>query len=175
MLLQTQNLSVEFKIKSHFLSRKVQKVKALNQVNFCVDAGKVIAVVGESGSGKSTLAHTMMGLYPHFTGEIFYENQAIKSLQDFEKMREKVQLVFQDFSTSLNPRNTIFDVIAEHLKYKQKSYFKSRIRAKSRANSFESWIKYWSDGTLPSYVKWWSKTKSTNCTSINPKASNFNL
>lgn len=111
MILNTVNLSVTFKVPAGLL-------RAVDSVNFHVNAGETVAIVGESGSGKTTLALSLMRSNPPTSGEIFFEDQDIthlseKALKDF---RKKVQMVFQDPYSSLDPRMTVGQVIGEPLR-----------------------------------------------------------
>lgn len=111
MILNAVNLSVSFKVPAGLL-------RAVDSVNFQVSAGETVAIVGESGSGKTTLALSLMRSNPPTSGQIFFEEQEIthlseKALKDF---RKKVQMVFQDPYSSLDPRMTISQIIGEPLR-----------------------------------------------------------
>ncbi len=111
MILKAVNLSVSFKVPAGLL-------RAVDSVNFQVSAGETVAIVGESGSGKTTLALSLMRSNPPTSGQIFFKEQEIthlseKALKDF---RKKVQMVFQDPYSSLDPRMTISQIIGEPLR-----------------------------------------------------------
>jgi len=84
-------------------------VKAIDGINFSLDAGDTLGLVGESGSGKSTVAYTLVGMYRPTEGECLYKNQdiGIESRHRSKKIKQDIQIVFQDPGTSLNPRRTI--------------------------------------------------------------------
>ncbi len=110
-ILSAVDLSVTFKVPAGSLH-------AVDSVNFHVDSGETVAIVGESGSGKTTLALSLMRSNLPTSGHIFFEDQDIthlseKALKDF---RKKVQMVFQDPYSSLDPRMTIGQVIGEPLR-----------------------------------------------------------
>jgi oligopeptide transport system ATP-binding protein len=110
VILNVVDLSVTFKVPSGSL-------RAVDSVNFQVNSGETVAIVGESGSGKTTLALSLMRSYLPTSGQIFFENQEIthlseKALRDF---RKKVQMVFQDPYSSLDPRMTIGQIVGEPL------------------------------------------------------------
>lgn len=100
------------------LSIKRQKTQILSEVNFSLKANENLGIVGESGSGKSTFALALCGLIP-FAGEINFflgKNHAETWLQHSQCLRSKVQILFQDPFSSLNPRMKVRDIIAEGLK-----------------------------------------------------------
>lgn len=91
--------------------------KAVNGISFVVNAGEVLGLVGESGCGKSTVARALTGLVPVKSGNILYgeTDLAMQSPKEWKPFRTKIQMVFQDPYSSLNPRMTIGDAIAEPL------------------------------------------------------------
>ncbi len=118
-LLEIQNLKTFFKIKKGFFNGDSEIVKAIDGVNLTVYEGDVVGIVGESGAGKSTLAHTIMGLYPEYSGKILFDGELVETKQDFKKFRQDVQLIFQDFLGALNPRFTVYQTILEPLKLRK--------------------------------------------------------
>ena len=100
--LEVKNLNVEFNTTDGI-------VRAVNNVSFSVEEGKILAIVGESGSGKSQTVFAMMGLLDnngHATGSVKFEDQEILNLPNEELNRiraEKIAMIFQDPMTSLNP------------------------------------------------------------------------
>jgi peptide/nickel transport system ATP-binding protein len=114
-LLQVKNLSTRFVTASNMWGVPTQYLNALNQINFDVFKGETIGLVGESGCGKSTLGRSILRLTPAFEGEVIYNKVNLFNLSS-EKMREmrsKMQLIFQDPYSSLNPRITIGAAIEE--------------------------------------------------------------
>jgi len=93
-------------------------VHAVDGVSFDVKSKETFAVVGESGSGKSTLGLTILRLTKPTSGEILFEGQPISSLPErqLRKLRKDMQIVFQDPSSSLDPRKRIIDSVAEPLR-----------------------------------------------------------
>jgi len=91
---------------------------AVDDVNLTIEAGKTIGIVGESGCGKSTLGRTLMRLTEATEGEILFNGENILQYNKAEmmKLRPHMQMIFQDPFTSLNPRLTIGDIIADPLK-----------------------------------------------------------
>lgn len=117
-LLTVQDLSMHFHKSTGLLRRKVQTVYAVNGVSLRLGAGQTLSLVGESGCGKSTLARTVMRLYRPTQGRILLGDTAIERLGErvLRPLRRNIQMVFQDPFASLNPRMTIFDIIAEPLR-----------------------------------------------------------
>ena len=100
-----------------FFSRDVQNVHAVDGVSLTLRRSEVIALVGESGCGKSTLALLLMGLEDPTDGSVIFEGQDITHLNDNQRkgLRRKIQMVFQDPYESLNPTQTIEEIILEPL------------------------------------------------------------
>lgn len=113
-----------------FLRKPVLVVKALDGVDLVVDKGEIVALVGESGSGKTTLSMNILGLQSPTSGEVFFEGvnvenwangrTAPKSAGERQthrarvlSLRRRAQMIFQDPYESLNPRQTIWEIIAE--------------------------------------------------------------
>src|SRR5690242_1383097 len=98
-------------------SRTVPLVHAVDNVSFNLHKSEVIALVGESGCGKSTLSLLLMGLEEPTEGQISFEGRDITHLNDSERkgLRRKIQMVFQDPYESLNPTQTIEEIVAEPL------------------------------------------------------------
>jgi len=110
-VLVVKNLSVTFRSKGGI-------VYALKNVSFYLEKGEVLAVAGESGSGKSTIANALVGLVPWEKGgtyELFGENINPYQKKSFATVRSKVQMAFQDPYSSLNPRNTVLEIVAAPL------------------------------------------------------------
>lgn len=115
ILLSVKNLSVHFYFKKNRLKQKISPIKAVDAIDFSIKKGQTLALVGESGSGKTTLGRALSGLVPRVSGEIFYagENVALLKGKDLRHYRKQVQMIFQDPFSSMNPRMTVGEIIAE--------------------------------------------------------------
>ncbi len=109
--LEAEGVAVEFVTRAGLVAR------GLDGVDLSVRPGEVIALVGESGSGKTTLARTLMGLQPSAAGEVRVEGSTLPtSTKALRGYRRRVQLVLQDASGSLNPRQTVYESVAEGIR-----------------------------------------------------------
>jgi peptide/nickel transport system ATP-binding protein len=110
-LIETRNLKKYFKTPSGLLH-------AVDDVNITINKGETLGIVGESGCGKSTLGRTIMRLLEATDGEVLYEGENILKYnkREMKKMRTNMQMIFQDPFTSLNPRLSIGEIIAEPMK-----------------------------------------------------------
>ncbi len=114
-LIEVRHLKKYFPIKGGIISRQVGAVKAVDDVSFAIPKGKVMGLVGESGCGKSTTGRTLLNLINPTSGEVLYDGVDIYKLSksEMKKYRTKMQIVFQDPYSSLNPRLPIYDIIGE--------------------------------------------------------------
>jgi len=114
-LLSVSHLKVAYPLRSAVLRRKIGENLAVSDVTFDIPSGTTVGLVGESGSGKSTIARTVIGLIRPDEGQIWFEGQDITrySPRQLRSVRRNMQMVFQDPYSSLNPRLTVRDLIAE--------------------------------------------------------------
>jgi len=114
-LLEVKNLKVHFPIKKGFFQRTVGVVKAVDDVTFSIGRGKTLALVGESGSGKSTIGKAILSLLDEAEGIVRFEDKNLMALDKnaLQPYRRKIQVVFQDPFSALNPRMTIANIIRE--------------------------------------------------------------
>src|SRR5690554_3939508 len=95
---------------------KGQRIHAVDHVSLSIDKGQVLGLVGESGSGKSTLGKTLLGLHDKTAGSVTFQGEVLPTryrAADFRRMAPLMQMVFQDPYSSLNPRMTVGEIIAE--------------------------------------------------------------
>lgn len=109
-LFEVKNLKKYFKVSSGYLH-------AVDDVSFSIGKGETLGLVGESGCGKSTIGRTLLRLIPHTAGEVYYKGEDILKFSStrMRELRKEMQIIFQDPYSSLNPRKTIGQIIAEPL------------------------------------------------------------
>lgn len=111
--LRVEKISVYYPMRSGVFSRVSHYLKAVQNVSFSLAEGEILAVIGESGCGKSTLAQALVGLLPWHSGtySVFGKEVDVNSAKAFAQVRKSVQMVFQDPYSSLNPRQTIAQIL----------------------------------------------------------------
>ncbi|MGH8048661.1 MAG: ABC transporter ATP-binding protein [Chthoniobacterales bacterium] len=116
-LVEVNDLKVWFPVLGGLLRRQVGDVKAVDGVNFTVEAGKTVGLVGESGSGKTTIGRALLKLIPATGGSVRFDGREILPMSEgqFRPLRREMQIIFQDPFGSLNPRMTIGSIIGEAL------------------------------------------------------------
>lgn len=122
VLLELKDLKMHFPIKKGFFQRVVGHVKAVDGVSFEIRRGETLGLVGESGCGKTTIGRCIVRAYQPTGGEILYKQddepidlvgQTEKELKDYRRV---IRMIFQDPYASLNPRMTVFDIVADPLR-----------------------------------------------------------
>jgi oligopeptide transport system ATP-binding protein len=115
-LLQVENLEKFFPVKRGLIiERTVDYVRAVDDVSFEINEGETLGLVGESGSGKSTTGYCVLQLLKPTKGSVKFMGKDLTSMprNDLREMRKEMQIVFQDPYSSLNPRMTVGNIVAE--------------------------------------------------------------
>ncbi len=130
MMIETKNL------KKHFHIGPLQTLHAVDGVSLTIKENQILGLVGESGSGKSTYGKTLIGLHERTAGEAFFDGQLLPakfSAADHLKYSKKMQMIFQDPYSSLNPRMTVLDIVGEGL----------QLRGEHRRKEIQERVAHW--------------------------------
>ncbi len=116
-LLEVKNLKKHFPIHGGLMGRVTAKVHAVDGISFDIKKGETLSLVGESGCGKSTVGKAILRLYNITDGEVYLDGARIDNMPagKLRPIRQRVQVVFQDPFSSLNPRMKIIDILGEPL------------------------------------------------------------
>ena len=109
-LVEVRNLKLYFPVSSGFMKSAV--LKAVDDVSFTIGRGETLGLVGESGCGKTTVGRTLLHLYKPTAGEVIFDGKKVDK-GTMSEFRRRAQMVFQDPYSSLNPRMTVGDIVAE--------------------------------------------------------------
>jgi peptide/nickel transport system ATP-binding protein len=117
-LLQVNDLKKHFPVRGHILRRNASRVYAVDGVSFEIARGETLSLVGESGCGKSTVGRAILRLFDITAGQVVLDGQRIDDLSPdrLRRLRQRVQVVFQDPFSSLNPRLRVRDILAEPIR-----------------------------------------------------------
>ena len=116
-LVKLDNLKVHFKLKRTSWFSDPQVVHAVDGISLQINRGKTLGLVGESGCGKTTAGRAILGLVKSNSGEIYFEDKALSSISSeaMFPLRKRMQIIFQDPYSALNPRQTAGDIVADPL------------------------------------------------------------
>lgn len=119
--IEVKDLKVHYPIRGGILNTVQDYVKAVDGINLIIEPGQTYGLVGESGSGKTTIGKAIIGLEQITSGKIMYENtdvtgKARSRRKEYKDYNRNVQMIFQDSTSSLNPKKRIRDVIAEPMR-----------------------------------------------------------
>ena len=114
-LLSVADLKTWFPVRRGVFSRTSAHVRAVDGVSFLVRRGKTLGLVGESGSGKTTIGRTVLRLIPPTSGQVTFDGQDVLALASgpLRQLRRRMQIIFQDPFSSLNPRMNVGQIVAE--------------------------------------------------------------
>jgi len=117
-ILEVRHLKKYFTLKKTLLGKPVSQLKAVDDVSFKVYPGETLGIVGESGCGKTTMGRTILKLYNQTSGQIFFNGKDISNIssKEMREYRTQMQIIFQDPFSSLPPRATVGDLLAEPVK-----------------------------------------------------------
>ncbi len=133
-LLKIVNLNKYFSLRSGFFElisfQTAKKIKVIDHLDLKLSKGEILVIAGESGSGKTTLAKLIMRSIDSDSGKIIFDNVDITKLEGKEllKIRSRIQMIFQDPYSSLDPRMKIFDIIKEPLMLHKKNISRTETR-----------------------------------------------
>ena len=142
-LVDIKNVKKYFPIRAGLLRRVLGNVYAVDDVSLQIRRGETLGLVGESGCGKTTLGRTILRLLPATAGEVLFDGQNVFDLDsdDLKKIRQRMQIIFQDPVASLNPRMPVSDIIGEGLLAqadKENGWSKRSVRDKKVGDSLEA-------------------------------------
>lgn len=114
-ILEVRHLKKHFTLKKTLMGKPLSILKAVDDVCFKIKAGETLGIVGESGCGKTTMGRAVLKLHQPTAGQVFFEGQDIAGFtpKQMRALRTKMQIVFQDPYSSLPPRSTVGDILAE--------------------------------------------------------------
>lgn len=118
VLLDVQGLKMHFPVRGKGLSKNGGVLKAVDDVSFSIQRGRTFGLVGESGCGKTTVGRTILKLYQATAGKVIYDDKDLTAMTDkeFFPMRRELQMIFQDPMTSLDPRQTVNEIVGGPLR-----------------------------------------------------------
>ena len=115
--IEVSHVSKDFETKGGLFNRKTGTFRAVNDVSLCIQQGDIFGIAGESGSGKTTMAKMILGLSKPTEGQIKIDGRLISDFAGTQEFRKRIQIVYQNPGSSLNPRRSIADQLAVPLKF----------------------------------------------------------
>lgn len=116
-VIRLDEVSKDFTVRGGIFNRRVGTNRAVNKVSLVVRHGDIFGIAGESGSGKTTLARLMMGFYDANEGQVTIDGKALSEFVDKDAFRKRIQIVYQNPGSSLNPKRTVFQALQVPLKF----------------------------------------------------------
>ncbi len=137
-MIKLEDVSISFRKEFQPNLFKVEKNTILDGISIQIEKGECFGILGESGSGKTTMGKAMCGLLKPNSGDVFINDLSIyKSKEGKKLLKNSISIVFQDYSTSTNPRFTIKDVISEGLMVRERKLNKKQDRSKKISELLE--------------------------------------
>lgn len=126
--IEVSHVSKDFETKGGLFNRKTGTFRAVNDVSLCIQQGDIFGIAGESGSGKTTMAKMILGLSKPTEGQIKIDGRLISDFAGTQEFRKRIQIVYQNPGSSLNPRRSIADQLAVPLKFTGYDYAEIKTR-----------------------------------------------
>ena len=165
---------IELSNVTKYFGRGRDRVTAVDNVSLAVAQGEIVCLVGESGCGKSTTGRMAAGLLPLSEGQVCFRGKAIDQMNkaEYQEFRRAVQIVHQDPYASLNPSQTVRQIITapllRHGKAKNKAEGESRARELLEIVDLTPTQDYLSK--YPASIEWWATSASLCCAGVNCRA-----
>ena len=143
-VIELNNASKEFRMKTGFFSGQGSAIKAVDNVSLTINRGEIVGLVGESGSGKTTLARMVLGLIKPTSGQILIDGEDIANISQsrMKEIRQRIAVVFQDPASNLNPKHTVGDSVMRPLLIKGMSKKEALERAGDAMDKVQMSRKY---------------------------------
>jgi len=110
-------VSKDFAVRGGLLNRRISSNRAVDNVSLTISHGDIFGIAGESGSGKTTLARLMLGFYEANAGQVLLDGKKISEFGDKDVFRKRIQIVYQNPGSSLNPKRTVYQALEVPLKF----------------------------------------------------------
>lgn len=130
-VIKLNTVSKDFAVRGGLFNRRIGNNRAVNKVSLDIRHGDIFGIAGESGSGKTTVARLMMGFYEANEGQVTLDGRALSEFVDKDAFRKRIQIVYQNPGSSLNPRRTVFQALEVPLMFagQNKKEISSRVDA----------------------------------------------